>query len=365
MTIIIFLIILGVLILVHEFGHFIVAKKSGIRVDEFGLGFPPKIFSKKYGGTLYTLNALPFGGFVKIFGEDPHSETISEEQKSTSFFYKSKWIQSAVLSAGVFMNVVFAWLLLSLGFMIGLPSSPDYSSFGKVSNVETVITQVLPNSPAESAGLRSGDVLFSITSSEGSVSGESITPESVKKIISESKNDIEIVYKRGSTESSVLSISPEVNSESKQKMIGVAMEQMGFLKLPPHLAALEGARTTGLLVKETFFGLMSFFGDAFRLKSDLSNVTGPVGIAGVVGEASELGFIYLLSLVSIISINLAIINLLPFPALDGGRLFFILIEVITRRKIPDSFARIANFTGFIILLILMLVVTVNDVFKLL
>src|SRR3990167_677829 len=107
MSVIIFLIILAVLIFVHELGHFIVAKKSGIRVDEFGLGFPPKIFAKKFGGTTYTLNAIPFGGFVKIFGEDPHAEVISEEDKSTSFFYKPKWIQALVLVAGVSMNFVF------------------------------------------------------------------------------------------------------------------------------------------------------------------------------------------------------------------------------------------------------------------
>src|SRR3989344_4879144 len=123
MSIIIFLIILAILVLVHEFGHFIVAKMCGIRVDEFGLGFPPRIFSVKLGETRYTLNLIPFGGFVKIFGENSHVESLSEADKSRSFIHKNRFIQAMVLVAGVAFNMIFAWLVISLGFSIGLPSS--------------------------------------------------------------------------------------------------------------------------------------------------------------------------------------------------------------------------------------------------
>ena len=159
MTVIIFILILAILILVHEFGHFIVAKRSGIRVDEFGLGFPPKIFAKNWGVTLYTLNAMPFGGFVKIFGEDAHTEDISEEDKKTSFVNKPKWIQALVLVAGVTMNIIFAWLLISLGFIIGLPSPVEHNCLGQVTNSHLVVTVVLLVSPAEKAGVLPVDTL--------------------------------------------------------------------------------------------------------------------------------------------------------------------------------------------------------------
>lgn len=364
MSVIIFLIILAVLILVHEFGHFIVAKKSGIRVDEFALGFFVKIFSKKFGETVYTLNLIPFGGFVKIFGEDPHAESISEEDKPRSFFYKPKSIQALVLVAGVSMNIIFAWLLLSLGFVIGFPSSTDYSGFGKVSNVHLVVTEVKLDSPAQKAGLVGGDTILSVNSGSTSLADGDLNPEKVSGLISESTGPVSIEYSRGE-KIQTTSILPVLNKDVGKKMIGVAMDEIGTLKLPVHLALLEGARTTWLLIKQTALGLGKFIWDSVRLKSDLSQVSGPIGIAGVVGEASSLGFVYLLSLIALISINLAIINLLPFPALDGGRLLFVFIEAITRREIPKAFVRWANFLGFAFLVILMVVVTGHDIFKLL
>ncbi len=364
MSIIIFLIILAILILVHEFGHFIVAKKSGIRVDEFGLGFPPKVFSKKWGSTLYTLNLLPFGGFVKIFGEDPHAEVISEEDKPTSFYYKPKWVQSLVLVAGVTMNIIFAWLLISLGFMIGLPAGNDYSGFGEVRDLKVTITEVRADSPAAKSGLASGDTLLFASSGNTALQESSLTPESLGALIAQSHDQIEILYKRGE-ETKTAFVTPLTNAETGKPMIGIAMDEIGILKLPVHYAFLEGFRTTGLIMKETAKGLGGFLWDTLRFRSDLSQVSGPVGIAGVVGEANALGFVYLLSLVALISINLAIINLLPFPALDGGRLFFLLIEAVTRRKIPPVFVRWVNFIGFGLLLLLMLVITVHDILKLL
>jgi regulator of sigma E protease len=157
MSVIIFIIALAILILVHEFGHFIVAKKSGIRVDEFGLGFPPKIWGKKYGETEYTLNAIPFGGFVKIFGEDPTVEdetgAITAANKHRSMYYKPKWIQALVLVAGIAMNLLFAWFLISVGYAVGLPSPVEHSGFGTVENAHVVVIETLAKSPADVAGL--------------------------------------------------------------------------------------------------------------------------------------------------------------------------------------------------------------------
>ncbi len=364
MSIIIFLIILALLILVHEFGHFIVAKRSGIKVDEFGLGFPPKLFSKRIGETLYTLNAIPFGGFVKILGEDPEvAENMSTEDRKRSFQYKPKWVQSLVLVAGVAFNVIFAWLLISLGFMIGLPSSVDHPGYGNVQNIHTVVTEVMAGSPASVSGLSEGDVLTSISSSKEVLTGNNITPEAVGRLIGRSTGDVHVSFKHGQA-SKEINITPNSTIIPGKVAIGIAMDEVGILKVPVHIALIDGAILTWSLLKATTVGILSFVGRIFILKSDFSQVSGPVGILNVVGEAQSLGFIYLLSLTALISINLAIINLLPFPALDGGRLLFVLIEKIRGRALPTKFVRYANTLGFALLLILMIFVTIHDIWKL-
>jgi regulator of sigma E protease len=366
MSVIIFIIILAILVLVHEFGHFIVAKKSGIRVQEFGLGFPPKIFSKEWRGTLYTLNAIPFGGFVKIFGEDSHSENLETEQdRNVSFVYKPKWIQASVLVAGVTMNVIFAWFVVSLSFMIGVPAPVDYGGYGKVQNPSLVLIEVVADSPAMKAGLTPGDKILEARAGDRVLLAEDLTPSNVKNLIKESTSkNIEITYKRGESEPKLVQIEPAKNNEQNERIVGIAMDSIGILKLSPPLAFIEGLRTTGLIIKQTAIGLFDFFGGVFTLKSDLSQVSGPVGIAKVVGEARSLGFVYLLTLTALISINLAIINLLPFPALDGGRLLFVLIEAIIRRPIHPKVVQWTNTLGFVFLIILMLVVTTHDIIKL-
>jgi regulator of sigma E protease len=192
---------------------------------------------------------------------------------------------------------------------------------------------------------------------------ENLTPESVRKLIQNSTGDIEVTYKRGEANLETISVTPKYDSLSKERMVGISMDEIGTLKLPVHLALLEGLRTTELLFKQTVTGLAKFLWDSVQFKSDLSQVTGPIGIAHVVGEARNLGFVYLLSLVALISINLAVINLIPFPALDGGRLFFLLIEAITRREIPPKVVGWFNIVGFVLLIALMLVVTTHDVLK--
>jgi len=364
MSIILFIIILAVLILVHEFGHFIVAKKSGVRVDEFGLGFPPKLLSKKFGDTLYTLNAIPFGGFVKIFGEDPHGEEIKDVDKSTSFYYKPKWIQASILVAGVVFNIIFAWMLISVTFMIGVPATEGHSQWGEVVDAKMSITAVAPNSPAALGGIQTGDTVLFVSSENSFAQGESLTTENIQKVIGESVKKVEILYKDSEGATQTAFIEPKIDDEFGRKVIGVSLDKVGILKLPIHYALIEGARTTYLFTKATAIGLGDFLWNVVTLKSDFSQISGPVGIAGIVGEASGLGLVYVLSLVAVISINLAIINLVPFPALDGGRLLFVLIESITRRPINPKFAIWANTIGFLLLITLMVVVTGHDIFRL-
>jgi regulator of sigma E protease len=369
MSIIIFIIVLVVLILVHEFGHFITAKKSGIRVDEFGIGFPPRIFGKKIGETTYSLNLIPFGGFVKIFGENPDDESISGPDSKRSFVNKPRSIQAFVIVAGVLFNILLAIVLFSWGFMAGMPVSdidPLVVEKGyKITDAKLTIIDVLPKTPAENAGLKTGDEILSVATKSDNV--EILNAGNVSDFIASHKGeDIAFVYKRGG-EIALAQIVPEsgvVESEPERAAIGTLLGTVGILKLPIHKAIIEGVVLTSEMTKLIAIGLSGFILSAFTLSADLSQIAGPIGIVGLVGDAASLGFVALINFTAIISIHLAIINLLPFPALDGGRLVVIAIEAIKRSPIKPKIVNAVNTIGFALLILLMLVVTYSDIVKL-
>jgi regulator of sigma E protease len=362
MNILIFFVILLVLVLVHEFGHFITAKKFGIRVDEFGFGFPPKLFGVKKGETEYTFNLLPIGGFVKIFGENPDDENTYGPDAARSFINKPKWQQAVVLVAGVVANFLLAWLFFSIGFMSGLPTSVGIETSGQtLSDVKLTVLSVAPKSPAETAGLKSGDKIVFIK--KGNKSTTYISPETVSSFVRDG-GEVEIGYLRAKdTTENHVKIIPEKKDEN-QYVIGISMDMIGISKLPFFASFWEGAKLTLSVAKSTFLGLFSLVFDAIRGQGSLDAVTGPVGMVGIAGDAYEFGFVYLLSFAALISVNLGIINLLPFPALDGGRLFFLLIEKIKGSALSVKFTNSANTVGFCVLLLLMLVVTFHDIAKL-
>lgn len=362
MSIILFILIVCVLILVHEFGHFIVAKKFGIRVDEFGIGFPPralKLFKK--GETEYTLNWIPFGGFVKIFGENPVEE-IDGVDSERNFSRKPKLVQAAVLVAGVFFNLLFAWGLISVGFMVGLPTAvssvPTESLSGNIP--ELTITSVIDGSPADLAGLLPGDVIIAAGSGQNQIAKD-IDGQTVMDIIStsSSENPLELVYQRGDDEKTV-QIIPSTELVD-HPIVGITMDSIVTVQFSFFKSIWQGAKTTIFMFWETAKSLGNLLLDSVRGKADLSTVAGPIGIAGIAGDAYDFGWVYLLFFTSLISINLAVINLIPFPALDGGRLFIILIETITRRKVKPSVFALVNTVGFILLILLMVVITFNDI----
>ena len=267
MSIIIFLIILSVLVFVHEVGHFGVAKYFGIRVDEFGFGYPPrakKLFRWK--GTDFTLNWLPFGGFVKIFGENVDENDFinssDARERGQSLQNRSRPIQASVLVAGVVGNFLFAWFLLSLIFNLGL---------------------VAPLSASKPEGL------------------------------------------------------------------------------PIPQAVISGLTASVKITLDTAVALSTLISQAVVGRADLSNLAGPVGIVGMVGDVRALGLGYLLTFTALISLNLCIVNLLPFPALDGGRLLFVAIEVITHKQIPPRIFNYLNTAGFALLILLMILITIHDV----
>ncbi|MBT3282595.1 hypothetical protein HON59_01050 [bacterium] len=369
MSIIIFIIVLVVLILVHEFGHFISAKKSGIRVDEFGIGFPPRIFGKKIGETTYSLNWIPFGGFVKIFGENPDEESISGPDSKRSFVNKKRRIQALVIVAGVVFNMLLAIILFSAGFLIGMPVSDNdpliVDKGYEITNSALTVISVLNESPAMEGGLKAGDELLGVATRSEAV--EVLDADTVSEFIaSHGGEEIAFVYERNS-EVLLAEVVPEsgiVDDDIERAAIGTLLGTVGTLKLPIHKAIIEGVVLTGEMTVLIAVGLGGFIVSAFTLSADLSQVAGPVGIVGLVGDAAALGLIALLNFTAIISIHLAIINLLPFPALDGGRLVVIAIEAIKKSAIKPKIVNTVNGIGFVLLILLMLVVTYSDIIKL-
>lgn len=354
MSIIIFIIILSALVLVHEVGHYWAAKRSGIRVDEFGLGYPPrakKLFTRK--GTDFTLNWLPFGGFVKIFGENPSEEPASATPDS--FQSKNRGIQAFVLAAGVVCNFLFAWLLISLGFMFGLPAPLGLSL--PTENAQMTITVVIPGSPAEEAGLRSGDVITELSRGEEKAD---LNPVEAAGFISASTEPVTFDIKRGDSLEEVV-VTPVEGIVADRPAVGISMDMVGTITLPVHQALWHGLLVTSELTLITAKSLGNFLYEAVAGRADFSQVTGPVGLVSMVGDVGELGFVYLISFTALISINLAIINLLPIPALDGGRLLFVGIEALTRRPIPARIFNAVNTAGFILLVALMIIITIRDI----
>ncbi len=395
MSILIFLAILFVLVLVHEWGHYITAKLTGMRVDEFGIGFPPKLFSIKKGETEYSFNALPIGGFVKIFGEDgvgdpsarlaeslpeqrdgknpasgqPRYEedagaSIENSEYSRSFVGKKRWAQAIVLIAGVTMNVLFAWFLFSGAFMWGIERAVDEDSAGP--SARLMVTEVLPEGPASEALLPQGVVITAVT--RGGETLTTLTPSAFSEFVSrDSSEPVQIAYARGS-DLYLANVAPKtgiIESSPERPAIGVALTLVERVEYSFIAAIKAGFTHTIDSTVAITVGIYNLIRDAILGQADFSQVAGPVGIVGLVGEASAFGFSALLMFTAFISLNLAVINLLPFPALDGGRLLFVGIEAITRCPIPQRASQVLNTVGFGLLILLMVVVTWNDIARLL
>ncbi len=363
MTILLFFGVLFVLILVHEWGHFITAKKTGMRVDEFGIGFPPKLFGVKRGETEYTMNLLPIGGFVRIFGEDAAGAAESADY-ARSFIARPKWAQAIVLVAGVTMNVLFAWFLFAIVLMVGLPTAVDEAT--ATPEARLVVASVLPGSPADLAGVPAGAVVTSLSAGEDSI--EAKTPSAFRAFSETRPNEPLSLTVQSGGESKTLTVTPEkglVAEAPDQVAVGVSLVLVENVTVAPHVALW---RAVGMTYDSTIaitVSIASLLADSATLSADLSQVAGPVGIVGLVGDAASFGFTSLLLFTAAISLNLAVINMLPFPALDGGRLLFVAIESVTQRPINPKWVLRLNTVGFVLLLTLMVAVTWNDIARLL
>jgi len=343
-----FFILLSILVLIHEFGHYYVAKKSGMLVEEFGFGLPPRIYGIKVGETLYSLNLLPFGGFVKIFGESPDdlkSKKISPDLKKRAFNNKPWKQRAAVLLAGPAMNFVLAVIVISYMFTQGvyLPS-------------DTVrIVGVDKNSPAAIAGLQKKDIIVSIDSKPVTSSNDVIKTAQQK-----AGKEAVIEYERnGQTYHTV--IIPRKNPPQGQGAVGVVITDLEYKSYPFYLAPFIGVWESIKISLQFYQELGKLIFQLVTFQKPQVQVAGPVGIAKLTSDAVKTGFTAVLQLLGLLSLNLALINLIPFPALDGGQLVFVLYEGTTRRKINENFKAKVNAIGFAVLIFLLLFITFKDI----
>jgi regulator of sigma E protease len=354
-----FIIVLAVLVFVHELGHFIFAKLCKVRVDQFALGFGPKIFCKKYGETEYKINIFPLGGYVKIVGENPDDPIPEGLDKSRVFNYQNRFKQFLILFGGVLFNFIFAYLLYSCSFMIGFTASPDsFSEYkDRFENQRVIITEVTSGSPAQKAGFEIGDSILG-TNSQPQI-------EAIQKMINDSQGkEIYLDVKNiNSDNTRRINVVPQKGIIEDKYAIGIAMSEAVDLRLPFFSALKTSIMYTREMIVGMTGSLYDFIKTAVVGKANLDQVMGPVGIAGIVGNAAKSGISYLFMITALISINLGIINLLPFPALDGGRILFVFIEAIIRRPISHKFQNIVNAVGFVLLMALMVIVTFKDIIR--
>ncbi|MBS5777578.1 RIP metalloprotease RseP [Finegoldia magna] len=331
-TIISSIIIFLLVILIHEFGHFIVAKMNGVSVLEFSIGMGPKLFQKESNGTLYSLRLLPVGGYCQLEGED------EENDSPNSLNNQSPLVRLKVILAGAIMNFLLAFILLIL--------------LMSVSRVSTEVSGVLEDSPAYSSGIQTGDKIVSIN-------GKNINDgEELLKNIKESQGDLDIGVIRDS-QSKNIKVTPRL--ENNVRKIGVNFQEEYDIK---NFSLIKGFKK-GVITFLNLTGMLyKFLGMLITGQLGLGGVSGPVGVVKEIGNAAKTGVANLIFLLAYININLGVFNLLPIPALDGGRAIFILIEMIFGKKISQEKEGYIHMVGLILLLALIAIVTIKDVIKL-
>jgi len=353
-TVLIFIIVLGILVLVHELGHFVTARKLGMKVEEFGIGFPPKAWSKKgKDGIIYSLNWIPLGGFVKIKGEDGE-----DREDPDSFAHKKPWKRAIVMIAGVAMNFLLCAVLLSVGYIMGLPQAVDQQAMekGLVKDHKIQIVSVLDDMPAKEAGLELGDVLLSID-------GQEITNTDFVQDYNKDKIGQNVMYKWQRGDEVMEKEVEIVDIGEGQAGVGIGLIETGVVSYPVHTAVWKGFALTGELTKLIVVTFADIIKNLFVGQPLGVQVSGPVGIAVLTGQVAKLGFVYILQFTALLSLNLAIINIIPFPALDGGRLLFLLIEKIRRKPISQKIEGLIHTIGFSLLMLLIIVVTFQDILR--
>jgi regulator of sigma E protease len=344
-----FIIVLGVLIFFHELGHFLIAKLCNVKVLKFSLGFGPKVMGKKMGETEYIISAFPLGGYVKMLGEENNEEIIPEEAHR-SFSKQPVVTRIAIAAAGPIFNFLLAFILFTGIFLIsGYPIMiPE-------------VGQVRPDSPADKSRILKGDIIEYIDGKKINKWGD------IKKFIEKSPHkDLHMVIIRGNKRiSTIVSPKEEIvknifGEEIKSALIGiVASGNIKKLQLGPFRALKEGGKKTWELTALTVLTVVKLFQGVIPLKT----LGGPIMIGQLTGDIARENLSYLLPFMAVISINLAILNLLPVPVLDGGLILLFLIEIVIRRPLSIKKREMAQKIGFFLLILLMVIVFYNDLVR--
>lgn len=351
LTVLLFLALLSVLVLAHEFGHYIAARLSGVTVEEFGLGFPPRIAAwKGKKGMLWTLNLIPLGGFVKLKGESGEEHRDAPD----SFTRQSIFKRFIVLVAGVGMNLVTAAVIFTVGFMIGMPMVTEGGVPGAAVDHEMIrVLEVMPGTPAATAGFAVGDALAAI---------DGVTYDDSDDARTALAADVAhtVVVTRGAEEVT-LTVDPEYIDELGRVGVGIGLVETGDVRFPWYKAPIVGVTAAVTSTWEVVKAFAALIASPFTDTNVQAEVAGPIGIAVLTGEVARLGFGHLLQFAAMLSINLAVLNVLPIPALDGGRIAFLVLEVIRRKPTTPRLEQAVHATGFAILLLLVVAVTLKDI----
>ncbi|WKZ25654.1 MAG: M50 family metallopeptidase [bacterium] len=347
-SILVFLLVLSVLVLVHEFGHYWVAKRNGVWVEEFGFGLPPRVFGKKIGETLYSINLFPFGGFVRLHGE-MNEDGVTKPKRA--FLNKSLWVKTAVIIAGVIMNFLLAIVCFAIVYSFsGIPKDIQ----------EVKVLDVSINSPAHIAQILVGDVIKKVDGQEVKSVAEFITKIEDKK----GKKVVLEIDPLGDIESRKVTITPRAEPPEGEGPLGVSITNIETYYPPvwqrPFYGAYYGTQEAVYWGKAVVVGFVGIFSDLFQGQAP-KDVSGPVGVFAITSEVAKTGVLSLINLVGIISVNLAILNIIPFPALDGGRLLFIVIEAVFGKKVAPKVEGVIHSIGMIILLLAILAITIKDI----
>lgn len=351
MDILIFIVALSILVLVHELGHYFAAIWTGVKVEEFGLGLPPRIFGKKFGNTVWSLNWLPIGGFCKLEGEDPGD--VKAVKNKSSFMYKNPWQKGLIVLGGVLMNLVLAVAVFSMVYTIlGVPKETD----------KVKIIGVSKNSPAEKAGLKDGDWIVNVT--DVVIKKPSQLIDEVNKFKGRRVNML-IESKDGNRRGVVVEV--RENPPEGEGSMGVAISNTEMEKIKWY----QFYKGIGAGFKEAYYwgeiiakGVGKMIGGLI-VGQVPKDVSGPIGMYEATSSIKKnQGMLAVIHFFGIVSVNLAIVNILPFPALDGGRIIFVLYEMITKKRANQKLETVVNNFGMLVLLSLILMITVGDVVRL-
>ncbi len=360
MSVLIFLVILAFLIFIHELGHFLAAKMCGMKVTEFAIGFKPALIQKKIGETNYVLGMLPFGGYVSIPGEDGNKP---EDQNDVHRLYSNKpwWQKIFVLLAGVTMNLLGAVFVFTVLFLTKVEVPTSEYPFTDFKETRTIITSVLTDTPAQQVGITAGsEILASVA---GDVTLLNPSPDMfIKQVQKAAGAEITLVTKYRGEETTVQITPAEIDNTYR---IGISLEEIGYTNFPFTTALKKGFESTYQYTIMTFQSLGNLIMALFESDQELlGQVAGPIGIVSIVSEAQKEGFSYILFVTALLSINLAVLNVLPIPALDGGRVVLVFLELITRNRIPQSILQGSISYSFYALIVLMIVVSIQDILRL-